>query len=108
MQRTHSPHWGPDFRTEDTSLPSRSEIWKTYHSSLSNTLGGSLLSTPAPYPWAPTFLPEQWAYTDGSDITGHARLGAAVVHIPTSITIYIDVAEMVAIHTALTTFSAHE
>jgi len=47
------------------------------------------------------------------------RLGAAVVHIPTITTIYIDAAgteetrtitraEMVAIHTALTTFSTHD
>ena len=74
---------------------------------------------PAPYPWAPKFLPEQWVYTDGSDITCHPRLGAAVVHIPTNTTIYIDAAgtkftriimraESVAIHTALTTFSTHE
>ena len=50
---------------------------------------------------------------------GLSRLGAAVVHIPTSTTIYIDAArtketrtilraELVAIHTALTTFSTHE
>ena len=66
----------------------------------------------APYPWEPKFLPEQWVYTDGSDITGHSRLEAAVVHIPTNTTIYIDVAgteetrtimraELGAIHTAL-------
>ena len=75
--------------------------------------------TPAPNPWAPRFLPEKWVYTDGSDITDHPRLGAAVVHIPTSTKIYIDVAgteetrtimraEMVAIHTALTTLSNHD
>ena len=74
---------------------------------------------PTPYPWAPKFLPEQWVYTDGSDITGYPRLGAAVVHIPTSTPIYIDVAgteetrtimraELVAIPTALSTFSTHE
>ena len=74
---------------------------------------------PAPYPWALKFLPEQWVYTDGSDITGHPRLGAAVVHIPTSTTIYIDVAgieetrtimraELIAIYTAYTTLSTHE
>ena len=39
---------------------------------------------PAPYPWELKFLPEQWVYTDGSAITGHPRLGAVVVHIPTS------------------------
>ena len=70
---------------------------------------------PAPYPWAPKFQPEDWVYTDGSDITGQPRLGAAVVHIPTNTTIYIDAtgtketrtimrAELVAIHTALTMF----
>jgi len=47
---------------------------------------------PSPYPWAPKFLPEQWVYTDGSDISGHPRLGALVVHIPSSATMYIDVA----------------
>ncbi len=73
---------------------------------------------PAPYPWSPKFLPEQWVYTDGSDISGHPSLGAAVVHIPTSTTIYIYAAgtedtrtimraELVAIHTAPSTFSTH-
>ncbi len=73
---------------------------------------------PAPYLWAPKFLPEQWVYTDGSDITGHPRLGAAAVHIPTNTTIYIDAAgtketrtimraDLVAIHTAPTTFATH-
>jgi hypothetical protein len=58
-------------------------------------------------------------YTDGSDINGHPRLRAAVVHIPTSRTIYIDVAgmeetrtimraELVAIHMALSIFSTHD
>jgi len=74
---------------------------------------------PTPYPWEPKFLPGQWVYTDGSDITDHPRLGAAVVHIPTGTTIYIDTAKkeetrtimrakLVAIHTALTTLSNHE
>ena len=58
---------------------------------------------------------EEWVYTDGSNIKGYLRLGAAVVHIPTRTTIYIDAAgceetrtitraELVAIHTALTRF----
>jgi hypothetical protein len=75
--------------------------------------------TPAPYPWESKFLPMQWIYTDGSDITGHPCLGAAVVHIPTNTNIYIDAAgtretrtimraELVAIHTVLTTFSTHD
>jgi len=74
---------------------------------------------PSPYPWEPMFLPEQWVYTDGSDITGHPRLGAAVVHIPTNTTIYIDGtrteetrtimrAELVASHMALSAFSTHD
>jgi hypothetical protein len=74
---------------------------------------------PTPYPWEPKFLPEQWINTDGSDITDHPHLGAAVVHIPTNTTIYIDVAgieetrtimrtDMVSIHTGLVTFSTHD
>ena len=60
--------------------------------------------------WAPNYISENWVYTDGSDIDGHSRLGASVVHIPTATTIYIDAtvtektrtimrAELVAIHT---------
>ena len=73
---------------------------------------------PSPIPWTPRFLPEEWVYTDGSDIKGHPRLGAAVVHISTRTTIYKDAtgceetrtimrAELVAIHTALTRFKDH-
>jgi hypothetical protein len=69
-------------------------------------------------PWHPRFSQEEWVYTAGSDIKGHPRLGAVVVHIPTRITIYIDAAgseetrtimraELVAIHTALTRFEEH-
>ena len=47
---------------------------------------------PAPFSWELMFLPEHWVYTDGSVITGHPRLGAAVMHIPTNTTIYIDAA----------------
>jgi ribonuclease HI len=76
-------------------------------------------SPTVPHPWTPKFIPENWVYTDGSDIEGYPRLGAAVVHIPTSTTIFIDAvgteetrtimrAELVAIHTALTTFEDHE
>ena len=71
-----------------------------------------------PIPWTPRFLPEEWVYTNGSDIKGHPRLGATTVHIPTRTTIYIDAvgcdetrtimrAELVATHTALTTFADH-
>jgi len=74
---------------------------------------------PSPYPWVPKFLPEQWVYTDGSDLTGHPRLGASVVHIPSSTTIYTNAmgtednrtgmrAELIAIHTALTKFARHD
>jgi ribonuclease HI len=76
-------------------------------------------SPPIPHPWTPKFIPENWVYTDGSDIEGYPRLGAAVVHIPTSTTIFIYAAgteetrtimraEQVAIHTALATFEDHE
>ena len=65
------------------------------------------------------FRPEQWVYTNGSGITGQPCLGAAVVHVPTCTTIYIDAwgtdetrtitrAELVAIYTALNKFAAHE
>ena len=74
---------------------------------------------PAPYKWEQKFLPEHWVYTNGSDITGHPRLEAVVVHIPTNTTIYIDAAgteetrtimraEVVPIHTALTTIATHD
>ena len=74
---------------------------------------------PIPHPWTPKYIPENWVYIDGSDIDGHPRLGAAVIHIPTATTIYIDAAgteetrtimraELVAIHTALSTFAEHE
>ena len=73
---------------------------------------------PIPVPWTPRLLPEEWVYTDGSDIKWHQRLGAAVVHIPTRTIIYIDAAgcdetrtimraELVAIHIALARFEDH-
>ena len=73
---------------------------------------------PISIPWTPRFLPEERVYTNGSYIKGHPRLGAAVVHIPTRNAIYIDAAgceetrtimraELVAIHTALSTFADH-
>ena len=91
-------------------------VFPTQHARWASPFNGE---APTPYPWAPKFLPEKWVYTDCSDITGHPRLGAAVVHIPTNTTIYIDDAgteetrtimraELVAIHAALVTFSAHE
>jgi len=69
-------------------------------------------------PWTPRFLPEEWVYTDGSDIKGHPKLGAAVIHTPTRTTIYIDATgceetrtitrtELVPIHTALSRFEDH-
>ena len=65
------------------------------------------------------FRPEQWVYTDGSDIKGQPRLGAAVVHVQTCSTIYIDArgtddtraivrVELVAIYTVLYKFVTHE
>jgi ribonuclease HI len=74
---------------------------------------------PVPHPWTPKFIPDNLVYTDGSDMEGYPMLGAAVVHIPTSTTICIDAvgmeetrtimrAELIAIHTSLTTFENHE
>jgi hypothetical protein len=72
----------------------------------------------SPVPCTPRFTPEDWVYTNGSNIKGHDQLGAAVVHIASRTTLYIDVAwcdetrsimraELVALHTALFTFEAH-
>ena len=58
-------------------------------------------------------------YTDGSDISGQAQLGATGVRVPTCATIYIDAGgtnetrtimrvELVAIYTALDKFATHE
>jgi len=75
---------------------------------------------PTPLPWNPKYQPEQCVYTDGSDIKGQPRLlGAAVVHVPTCTTLYIDArgkeetrtimrAELVAIYTALDKFCTHK
>jgi hypothetical protein len=41
---------------------------------------------PRPLPWTPKFCPEEWVSTDGSNIKGHPRLGASVVHIPSTST----------------------
>ena len=38
----------------------------------------------------PIFTPEDWVYTDGSYNKEQDRLGAAVVHIPSHTTLYID------------------
>ena len=73
---------------------------------------------PNPIPWNPRFLKEERVYTDGSDIKEHPGLGAAVVHIPTRTTIYIEAigceetraimrTDLVAIHTAITRFADH-
>jgi ribonuclease HI len=88
-------------------------------------LGGSFTLPSAPLPtatpllWTPKYQPEQWVYTDRSDIKGQPRLGAAVIHVPTCTTIYINArgtketrtimrADLVAIYTALDKFAIHE
>jgi hypothetical protein len=64
------------------------------------------------------FIPENWVYTDGSDIKDQPWLRAAVIHTPTCTIIYINAArteetraimqaELVAIHTALTMYASH-
>ena len=83
------------------------------------TLPPAPLLAPTPLPWIPKYQPEQWVYTDGSDIKGQPRLGAAVVHVPTCTNLYIDAkggeethtimqVELVAIYTALDKFATHE
>ena len=77
----------------------------------------TLPKAPEPIPWSPQFDPENWIYTDGSLIEGESRLGAAVIHIPTSTTLHIDAsgheethtimrAELVAIYVALDRLNA--
>jgi len=84
-----------------------------------STLPSAPIAAPTPQPWLPMSRPEQWVYTDGSDIKRQPRLGVAVVHVPTCTNIYIDAretyetrtimrAEMVAIYTALEKFATHE
>ena len=74
---------------------------------------------PVPRPWTPRFLPENFVHTDGSEIKAQPRTGAAVVHISTDTTIYIDItgiektrtimmAELVDVHTALAPFASHD
>jgi len=87
-------------------------------------LGGTLALpsasplAPTPLPWTPKYQPEHWVCADGSNIKGQPRLGAAVIHVPTCTTLYIDAedtgetrtimrAELVAIYTALDKFSTH-
>jgi hypothetical protein len=65
--------------------------------------------------WQPLYNPNEWIYTDGSLKKGQSRLGAAVIHSPTSTTTYIDAsnqdeahiiirAELTAIHVAFNTY----
>ena len=73
---------------------------------------------PRTHPWTLKFIPENWVYTDGSDIKDQPWLRAAVIHTPTCTIIYINAArteetraimqaELVAIHTALTMYASH-
>jgi len=74
---------------------------------------------PVPHPWTPRFNPQNWIYTNGSDIKDQSRLGASVVHVPTRTAIYIEVGgsketrtvmrlDLIAMHTALTTSTSHD
>ena len=83
------------------------------------TLPSSPLPSPTPLLCTPKYQPEQWEYTDGYNIKGQPRLGAAVIYVPTCTIIYIDArgtketrtimrAELVAIYKALDEFAAHE
>ena len=83
------------------------------------TLTSATPLAPTPLPWTPKYQPEQWVYTDSSDIKVQPRSRAAAVHVPTFTSLYIDAggaeetrtimrAELVAIYTALDNFSTHE
>ncbi len=117
LPAAHVPrHWGRGYTSSQPLLDLKdTHVFPPQHEGRASSRTDE---APAPYPWTPKFLPEQWVYTDGSDITSHPRLGAVVVHLPTNTTIYIDAAgteetrtsmraELVAIHMALTAFSNH-
>ena len=53
------------------------------------TLSLAPLPAPTPLLWTLEFQPGHWMYTDGSNIKGQPRLGAAVIHVPTYTIIYI-------------------
>jgi len=83
------------------------------------TLPSAPIAAPTPLMRTPKYQPKQWVYTDGFDIKGQPRLGAAVIHVPTCTTIYIDAggteetrtimrAKLEAIYTALDNFATHE
>ena len=59
-------------------------------------------STP-PHPtiWKPLHNPSEWIYRDGSLKTGKPRLGASVIHSPTSTTTYIDASGLEETHTIM-------
>ena len=75
------PHHQGQRHTSSQPLPDMEDIpvFPIQHARRTSPFNGV---APASYPWAPKFLPEQEVYTDGSDIIGHPRLEAAVVHIP--------------------------
>jgi hypothetical protein len=54
------------------------------------TLPSTPSLAPTPLPWTPKYHPEQWVYTKGLDIKGQPHLGAAMVHVLTCRTLYID------------------
>ena len=64
----------------------------------------TLAPTPTPLHrkiWKPLHNPSEWIYRDGSLKTGKPRLGASVIHSPTSITTYIDVSGLEEAHTIM-------
>ena len=83
------------------------------------TLPSAPLPTPTPLTRTPKYQPEQWVYTNGSNIKDQPRLGATVIHVLTCTAIYIDEggtketrtimrAELAAIYTALDKFATHK
>ncbi len=86
---TPSPTHGSGGFTSSLALPGVMDIPFLPHGR-AFILPSTPLLAPTPLMWTPKYPPEQWIYTDGFDIEGHPRLGAAVIHVPTCKTIYID------------------
>jgi hypothetical protein len=62
---------------------------------------------PIPHQWTLKCKPDNWIYTDSSDIKDNRHLGAAEVHFPSRTTIYIDAGDKLDINMALTTLATH-
>ena len=112
------PNWRDGY-TSSQALPGIVDIPCLPHGGGASTPGPVPFTPPSPHPWTSMFILKQWVYSDGCDIHGQPCLGAAVIHVPTCTTIYIDAcgtykthtimrAELMDIYTALDKFASHE